>query len=140
MVLVFIACEGECTFPDDDLDVVLHRLPVPHGASVNAHGDRPIWDGEVAPIPGAALDETPVFLAQFRFTALGHLQGIMRTVLTSSVTSSGRKSVRASTVMPYDTRDDHFVSIKSSSGATDSVSRDDRGRNDVVLRRLHLQW
>src|SRR6266852_413841 len=77
MVLVFIACEGECTFPDDDLEVVLLRLPVPHVASVNTHGDRPIWDGEVAPIPGAALDETPLFLAQFRFTALGHLQGIM---------------------------------------------------------------
>src|SRR6266571_4915143 len=63
-----------------------------------------------------------------------------RTVLTSSVTSSGRKSVRASTVMPYETRDAHFVSIKSSSGATDSVSRTDSGRNEVVLRRWQQQW
>src|SRR5215211_3627732 len=63
-----------------------------------------------------------------------------RTVLTSSVTSSGRKSVRASTVMPYETREDHLVSMNSSSGATDSVSRDDSGRNEVVLQRWQRQW
>src|SRR5215813_2672547 len=63
-----------------------------------------------------------------------------RTVLTSSVTSRGKKSLRASTVKPYETRDDHFVSIKRSSGATDSVSRAVRGRNEVVLRRWQRQW
>src|SRR5215831_11251792 len=63
-----------------------------------------------------------------------------RTVLTSSVTSSGRKSVRASTVNPYETSDDHLVSMKSNSGATDSVRRADSGRNEVVLRRRQRQW
>ena len=55
---------------------MLLGLPVPYVAPVNAHGDRPIRDGEVAPIPGTALDETPLFFSQLRFTALGHFQGI----------------------------------------------------------------
>jgi hypothetical protein len=57
--------------------------------------------------------------------------------LTSRVTSRGRKSVRASTVKPYDTSETHFVSIKSSAGAMDSVRSADSGRNDIVLRRRH---
>src|SRR5919197_1303656 len=63
-----------------------------------------------------------------------------RTVLTSRVTSSGRKSVSASTVNPYETREAHFVSMKSSSGAADSVRRVASGRNEVVLRRRQRQW
>jgi hypothetical protein len=48
--------------------------------------------------------------------------------------------VSASTVKQYETSDDHFVSIKSSSGAADSVRRADSGRNEVVLRRRQRQW
>src|SRR5262252_10512306 len=55
-----IAFEDECTLPDNDLEVVLLRLPVPHVAPVNADGDGPIRDGEGAPIVRAALDETPL--------------------------------------------------------------------------------
>src|SRR6267378_3606898 len=63
-----------------------------------------------------------------------------RTVLASSVTASGRKSVSASTVKPYETSEAHCVSIKRSSGATDSGRRADSGRNEVVLRRVQRQW
>src|SRR5919106_196154 len=62
-----------------------------------------------------------------------------RTVLMARVASSGRKSLNALTVRPYEASEDHFDSMKSSSGATDSVSSADKGRNEAVLRRLHVQ-
>src|SRR5262249_22731821 len=62
-----------------------------------------------------------------------------RTVFTSRLRSSGKKSWSASRLSPYDTREDHLASIYSSSGATGSVSRADRGRNDDVLRRVQSQ-
>lgn len=36
----------------------------------------PIGDGEIAPIAWAALDKSPLFLAQLGFAAFGDLQGI----------------------------------------------------------------
>ena len=74
---LLIASEGERTLPDDDLEVVLLGLPVPHIAPVDAHRDRPIRDGKIAPIARAPGDETPLFLAQLCFTAFGDLQGIV---------------------------------------------------------------
>jgi hypothetical protein len=37
--------------------------------------------------------------------------------------------------MPDETSEDHFVSMKRSSGATDSVRSETSGRNEVVLWR-----
>jgi hypothetical protein len=48
--------------------------------------------------------------------------------------------VSASTVNSYETSEAHFVSMKSSSGAADSVRKAARGRNEVVLWRLQRQW
>src|SRR5438132_9656815 len=76
-LLVLIAGEGQCTLANDDLKVMLLGVPIPNIAPVNAYGDRPIRDGQGAPITWTALDETSSFLAQLRFTPLGHLQGIM---------------------------------------------------------------
>ena len=90
--LVFlIAFESERTFPDNDLKVMLLGFPVPHVASVNAHRDRPIWDGQGTnpgtpsiklhcSSPSSASQRSATFRASYR------------TVLTSRVTSSGRKS------------------------------------------------
>src|SRR5215468_2492698 len=61
-----------------------------------------------------------------------------RTVLTSRLRSIGKKSLRASRLNPYETREDHLASIYTSSGATGSVSRIDNGRNDAVSRCLQL--
>ncbi len=41
---------------------------------------------------------------------------------------------------PDETSDDHFVSMQSSSGATESGSKAVRGRNEVVLQRVQRQW
>src|SRR5215510_3781685 len=62
-----------------------------------------------------------------------------RTVFTSRLRSSGKKSWSASRLSPEDTREDHLASIYSSSGATGSVNRADRGRSDDVLRRVQSQ-
>jgi hypothetical protein len=42
---------------------------------------------------------------------------------------------RLAVAMPFETREAHFVSIKRSSGATDSGSKVVSGRNEVALRR-----
>src|SRR5262245_47594036 len=62
-----------------------------------------------------------------------------RTVLMARVASSGRTSLRALTVRPYEASDDHFVSTNKSSGETDAVRRADKGLNEVVLRRWQGQ-
>jgi hypothetical protein len=62
-----------------------------------------------------------------------------RTVLMASVASSGRKSLRALTVRPYEASEDHFDSMKRSSGETDSVRSADNGRNEIVLQRRQVQ-
>src|SRR5499427_9641900 len=62
-----------------------------------------------------------------------------RTVLTSRLRSIGKKSLRASRLNPYETREDHLASIYTSSGATGSVSRIDNGRNDAVSCCLQSQ-
>src|SRR5690242_2116061 len=70
---------------------------------------------------------------------LGTFSASWRTVLIASVASSGRKSLKALTVRRYEARDDHFASMKRSSGETDSVSSADNGRNEAVFRRLQVQ-
>lgn len=84
--------------------------------------------------PGAHL---PLVLGVLRKLNVAQLTD---TLLTSRVTSSGRKSVRASTGMPYETSEAHLVSINRRSGATDSVRSTDSGRNEVVVRRRQGQW
>src|SRR6266568_2311515 len=76
-LLVLIAGESQGTLANDDLKVMLLCVPIPHVAPVNTHGDWPIRDGQGTPIAWTALDKTPLFLTQLRFTALGHLQGIV---------------------------------------------------------------
>src|SRR5438046_1171325 len=44
-LLVLLPFESQSTLTHNDLEVMLLRLPVPHVAPVNSHGDRPIWDG-----------------------------------------------------------------------------------------------
>jgi hypothetical protein len=72
---------------------------------------------------------------QLGFAAFGDLQGIMAYRLDVKCDLERRKSVRASTVKPYERSEAHFVSMSSNSGAIDSGSRDVRGRNVVSLRR-----
>jgi hypothetical protein len=116
--LVFlVAFEGERTLADNHLGIVLLR----------------------APIPGTSVDKTSLFCTQLRFAAFGHLQHIMPYCLDVKRHIECRKSVRVSTVMLYETKDDYFVSIKRSSGATDSGSRADSGRNEVVLQHVQRQ-
>jgi hypothetical protein len=62
-----------------------------------------------------------------------------RTVLMASAASSGRKSLKALTVRPYEASEDHFDSMKRSSGETDSVRSADNGQKEIVFRRLQVQ-
>jgi hypothetical protein len=71
-----------------------------------------------------------LFFPQLCFQALSHLQRIVAYRVMARVASSGRKSLRALTVRPYEAREDHFNTMKRSSGETDSVSSADNGRNE----------
>jgi hypothetical protein len=57
----------------------------------------------------------------------------VRTVVTLNVSSTGRKSFNAATVIPYEPSEAHFVSIKSSSGAVGSDTSAASGLNDDAV-------
>ena len=76
-IVFLITSEGQGTLPHDNLEVMLLGVPVPHIAPVDAHRDRPIRDGEGAPIAGAPRDKTPLFVAQCCFTTFSDFQGIV---------------------------------------------------------------
>src|SRR5262249_17341541 len=67
------------------------HVPVAHIAPVDAHGDWPIGDGEIAPIARAALDKTPAFFPQLGFAEFGNLQGIVAHGLNVEGHLEGRK-------------------------------------------------
>src|SRR5262249_8265325 len=76
-LLILVASKGQGALAGDDLEVMLLCLPIPHIAPVNPDGDRPIWDGEVAPSPGTTVEETPLFCSQLCFAAFSNLHGGM---------------------------------------------------------------
>src|SRR6516165_8113348 len=65
------------TFANNDFKLMLFVNPVAHIAPVNAYCERALRRKQQLPITGLTLDKTCLFLAQLRFQALGHLEGVI---------------------------------------------------------------
>src|SRR5262252_4504389 len=100
---------------------------------------QPSGGGNSSQSPGSPSIKLACSSPNSASSRLATLRVSERTVLTSRLRSIGKKSLRASKLNPYETKEDHLASIYRSSGATGSVSRIDNGRNDPVSCCLQSQ-
>src|SRR5262249_15591354 len=99
-LVCFILSKGMRTLAHNDFEIVLLREPVAHVPPVNAHLECPSGRGKRSHSPGLPSIKQGCSSPSSASRRWATLRVSYRTVLTSSVTSSGRKSLRASRLMP----------------------------------------
>src|SRR5213592_3949915 len=95
-LVVFIFSKAQCTLTHNNLDVVLLREPVAHVPPVHADLEAPSGRGKRSLSPGLPSIKHGCSSPNSASRRLATLRVSYRTVLTSSVTSRGRKSLSAS--------------------------------------------
>src|SRR6267142_5749394 len=75
-VFLVLPCEGQDTFPHDDLKLPLFLVPITHIPTIDPDRERTIGHRQMAPVPRAPLDEKHLLFPQLGLTPLGHGQGV----------------------------------------------------------------
>src|SRR5215217_6985642 len=65
------------TLADNDFEFTLLVLPIVHVAPVNPHCEGAVRGWQEVPIAGITVDKARLFLSQFGFQTLGHLERII---------------------------------------------------------------